>query len=258
MMKKNLSKRNFFSDSVDKELNVFWFTSVAIFFSVFAVTVLIILGITVYKVIQFFVDQCGYLLLPLADDILKGALTAAGTASIASVALYGVLTQNRSAEDRHRADAKVALRKDILLEVAEAYAMQVQFLTSFANPDVTNSQRQKMIKNGPKAFFKLQAVADIRVIEAMLEANRAWMLVVADMSKKNLTAPCTLGPLECLERLEQIMRTAEPYSQKLWVFNALAREDVGAGFADHTKYLDLMLQQYLQVPDELAKARQSI
>lgn len=258
-MKTPPSKRNFFTDSTDKKRNVFLFTLAAIPYAVVSVMILILLGIAFYRLIKLVFDHCGYLLLPLADDILKGGLTAAGTAVIASVALYGVLTQNKSAEDRHRADATLALRKDILLEVAEAYAMQVQFLTSFASPAVTDSQRQKMIEDGPKAFFKLQTVAGINVIEAMLEANRAWMLVVFDLRQKNLTGDMSkLDTLELLERLEQIMRAAEPYSRKLWMFNALAREDMGAGFDDKSVYLDLMLRQYLQVPSELAKLRQAM
>jgi hypothetical protein len=192
---------------------------------------------------EHFADVLGYQL-KISDEVAKTVVGVGGAFGVAVIALYGVHYQTISAERRHKVDSRLALRKEIFLEVAEAAAVQYQFLLSFADPEIIEAERAKMAQEIGKTFYKLQMVASTETIEAMLDANEEWTRAMIDI---RLMGQIPEG-LERLKMLCEIQCRATPFMRALWRLNVLARKEIESGFEDDEHYLSMMDEKYARVP----------
>lgn len=219
----------------------YFFLCIAILAIALAFLALLLSGI--YFVTQVITAEFGYPF-RVSDSVKVGLLTIGGACIVAILAFFGVQTQNLSAERRHKTDANLQLRKDVLRQVTEAFSDQYKFLLSFSNPHFTEKKRQKLIKECSTAFFKLQLIGSQETIIAMIEANEAWgkAASVCHQSMQNCEDPEINS--NNLKVLLKIVEATTPYMQKLWVFNTLCRKEIDCGFENDQQYLQKMNEYF--------------
>lgn len=246
MVKRIKSDENFFSNWGKKDLGIALVAILAIPCVALGISILIAALAGFYAFARWLAGTSGIPFL-LDADMQKTAVAVAGAVCVAVLALVGVLRQNKSAEERHRMDATLSLKKDILLLVADSFAMQVAHLFSHADDVLTPEDRKELIKDGPKAFYRLQAVASAEVTAAMLDVNQAWMeasigimLFVEKLKARDDAQP--------LERFLGIIERTTPVIEMLWKFNMIARKELRLGFPDEDAYFAMMQAKWAELP----------
>lgn len=194
--------------------------------------------------------QFGYTF-DITDNVKTAVVTFCGAVSVAAFALYGVSTQNLSAERRHRMDKDLELRKNICMEVSEAYAMQYQYLLKLASPCFDPKELQDSFSTHTKAFFKIHMVCTESTIEKMLDANEEWARLyceIPDYFHQN--------ELEAIDRLIYIQERAGSFLRKVADFNVVAREDLEIPFHDNNMYITIFSRSYEKIPALLTTLKQ--
>ena len=235
-------------------LNTVKFPIAAAAISAISIAILFCVLALLLFLVQCGVDFFGYRIL-ISDEMQRAFLTIGGALGVALVALHGVRSQNISAENRHRIDSNLALKKDIFLQVAEAYSSQFQFVLTLSDPTISEIDRKDLIRNSGKAFFKLQFVAKQETIVAMIEANQEWARAMIDI---RLMGAIQADAPSRFERLIQIQMRITPYMQKLWRFNILAREEIGDTFPEPELYFETMTDKFGELADFLSEVKQRI
>jgi hypothetical protein len=226
---------------------------IGVIFATLAISLLIWLLSLILLLMQRGADLAGYTF-HIPDQIGQAVLAVAGAIGVAVVALYGVRSQNISAEKRHKIDSSLALRKDIFLQVAEAFSIQHSYLLSLADPAITDDIRKEMLKDSTKAFFKLQVVASREAIIAMIEANQEWSKVMLDIHFMG-QLPQEATSLQKIERLDAIQKKITPFMRKLWKFNIVARTEIESAFDNNDSYFDTMDKKYSELSVYLDEVR---
>ena len=200
---------------------------------------------------QLGADWLGYTL-AIPDTVKAAVLTVIGAGCVGTLALYGVHRQNMSAEQRHKVDSSLTLRKEIFLQFADAASAQYQYLLSFATPNVTEADRRNMIDKNGAAFARLQLVASQEAIAAMLESNVAWSRA---MHKIRSLGPVENGVYGSLDRLIEIQVVATPFMRKVWEFNIVARGEIDCDIRDANDYLQKMSEKFSELEKFLRELR---
>lgn len=250
------STENFFSNWGEKQQGILYWVAVAIPTIALAISVLLGGLAVIYFIFQWLADKAGYCFI-LTDDMQKTIVTLTGAICVAALALSGVHRQNRSAEDRHKIDANLSLKKDILLQVAESYALQANHLFSFAIPNSTEEDRTALVKDINKSFYKLQAVASTEVIVAMLDANKAWVLASfeARIYLDTVAHPQNVNTIDIFLKIIEI---TTPFIEKMWKFNILARKEIRTGLEDDDVYFSAMQSKFAELPQSLIDLRRRL
>lgn len=226
---------------------------VAVFLIVVVLCTALLIGlfVLVLVILQFWSQNIAQLFgykLEISDEIGKAIMAVGGAVAAAFLALYGVQRQNESAAERHRIDSSLALRKDIFLEVAEAYAVQYRYLLSFSDPSVKEEDRVRIVRENGNAFFKLQMVASAKTIEAMLDANEEWFRTTMNVK---FLGPIPEGQVDRLVRLKKIQELTVPFMRKMWRFNVTAREEIECQLEDHDAYCVMVEEKYGHIASAL-------
>ncbi|MET3131618.1 hypothetical protein AAKU55_001881 [Oxalobacteraceae bacterium GrIS 1.11] len=222
---------------IKKSMKFFQIMKSSIGAMIFAALLITVFVLTL-ALLMFFSQTCadalGYELV-ISEDLAKTVIACGGAIAVGFLALYGVQQQTFSAEKRHKVDSSLALKKEIFLQVAEAAAVQYQYLVSFASRDFKDTDRKHMAQEIGKAFFKLQMVASQETIFAMLDANVEWTRAIYYI---DLLGPIPLNGTGA--RIQEIQKYALPFMKKLWRFNIISRKEIECTFADDDFYLRTM------------------
>lgn len=188
----------------------------------------------------------------LSDGVKTAVVSICGVIGAAILAFYGVRSQNISAESRHRIDKDLDLRKDIFLDVAEAYAINFKILLKAALPDAENNNSENLIEC-EKAFFKLHMVCSEQTISKMLTANEEWAkaLFTIRMYIKNQEES------DAINNLIYAMEQAMPFLQKVAEFNTVARADLNSSFQSNSDYMQIVMGSFERIPDYLREIKRA-
>lgn len=224
--------------------------SIAIF-SVIGLSLLLALLAWILSALYFYTQiiasKFGYTY-KLTDLVQAAVFTISGACTVAVIALYGVHRQNVSAEERHKYDKNLELRKDIILDAAASLALQYKFLITFCSEEYDDEKRQKIIEDATTPFFKLQTVCSINTIEALLAANQEFS--IATISN---TLDLVKSGKKAID-LRLAIERAKPYLEKLVLFNVECRKELNCAFENEKEYISKMNESFGRVEETMQKA----
>jgi hypothetical protein len=235
----------FFKKSSVRAFDVFRFFAVGMFSIAFGMVSLLVTLSLLLLAFQEIAILFG-LHIEISEEIKKTILAICGAICVALVALYGVRSQNLSAESRHRIDANLQLKKDVFIEVSVAFALQFQHLVSIMDPSFSEEDRRALTKESASAHARLQMVASQDTIMAMLKANQMYSFALVKMGPP---LPANASLIERARRFKRLHDVAAPFMEEVWKCNIIARSEIGSDFQDSLKYLEDMRTQFAQVKE---------
>lgn len=210
-----------------------------------SIGILILILSSMLYLTQLVVDYFGFQY-ELSEGVKTATVTICGVLGAAIFAFYGVKSQNDSAEKRHRTDKDLDLRKDICLNVAEAYATYFKILLHTALPGSDNKNLRSLVEC-EKAFFKLHMVCSEQTICKMLAANEEWAKALFSIKmylKENSNPDVTQNIIYAMEQ-------SIPFLRKVTEFNTAARVDLESSFKSDNEYIKIVMESFERIPDFL-------
>jgi hypothetical protein len=210
-------------------------TTLAIAFIALSLTWILLL-------VQYCAGHLGYTFI-VPEELQKTILAGGAALAVAIVALHGVKSQNISAEMRHKTDKELDLKKEIFLETSEELANYMEYLISSGKENVSESERNEIIKKSNAVFNRLHLVANENTIFALTEAVKEWAyasFLIALIPPQQEDATEFDKAVMPIDKILKIQKYSENFSQKIWEFNITARRELKNEFKDSKKYLDNM------------------
>lgn len=189
----------------------------------------------------------------LEGNVQTAAVSVCGAIMVAFCAFFGVRSQNLSAEKRHNIDQNRNLRKDLYFDVCKSFSQRHEYLLSFSNPFITDSDREKAMSNLSEGLFKMQMVASTELIKKMLETEEVWSKALFEIKLNIINKP-----IEPLEKLIEILEIMKPYVVKVAEFNVLARHDLKEDFDNTDEYMKIVEGSFSRVPTFLKEQKSQI
>ncbi len=219
-------------------------TYAAVHVSLFGAVILLVY-LLINRLLQYWMPLLEFKEL-LSPNIQTPVITVTGMLSVALIALYGVHTQNSSADKRHAIDKALDTKKEILLEVAAAFGKQNEYLLKVNKPDIAAATKNKILEDVTAAFYKAHIVCNINTLSKINDANLAWTEAIEKIIREKILSS------------SEIMIASRPYHIRIDKFNIACREELGDVRWSASKYLDLMLSMHKRSEELVSKIEETI